>query len=72
MNRPPFIPEFWNAIYEVLRQTKTMLYWPSSADPRCCIAQVNADADFLKRVEEALGPPAIVTCGAEIEVCHNR
>jgi hypothetical protein len=68
VNRPPFTPEFWNAISEVLRQTPTALVWPGyPSRPSYCVANPDFAANLPADYVETWGPPAFVTCGAEIE-----
>lgn len=70
VNRPPDYeesPQFWNAIFEVLRQTHTFFIWPSSGErPQYCIAHPDFVANVPPLLIERLGEPAIVSSGAEI------
>jgi hypothetical protein len=64
VNRPPAMLEFWDALYEVMRQTPTVLFWPG--EPGCCVTESYVDllpADFS---EKAGQEPVIVTSGAQI------
>lgn len=71
INRPPSydsFPEFWNALFDVLSRTKTVLVWPGEGPhPTSCIANrtfaEELPADFI----EHMGMPAIVCSGAEID-----
>lgn len=59
------MPTFWDATYEVLRQTPTIVVWPGR-DPSYCVAQLDYEkfvpADYI----ESFGPPVIVNCGVAI------
>jgi hypothetical protein len=71
-NRPPSysgFPKFWNAMFEILRQTRTIIFWPAAKGPhpRCCIADLALVPDLPSDLTNALGKPAIVSSGAEIE-----
>jgi|ERR1700728_176149 len=71
-NRPPSysgFPKFWNAMFEILRQTRTIIYWPAAEGPhpRCCVADLTLVPDLPSDLTNALGKPAIVSSGAEIE-----
>src|SRR5208282_669947 len=44
-NRPPSysgFPKFWDAMFEILRQTRTIMFWPAAKGPhpRCCVADL--------------------------------
>jgi hypothetical protein len=73
-NRPPeyrSFPEFWNAMFEVLRETYTVLFWPACESvPHCCVA--NPKMHVSRDVVAALGEPAFVSSGAEIEAAMTR
>jgi hypothetical protein len=73
-NRPPdyhSFPEFWDAMFDVLRQTHTLLFWPADGPiPHCCLA--NPDMLVSAEVINALGEPAFVTSGAEMEAAVDR
>jgi len=71
-NRPPSysgFPKFWNAMFEILRQTRTIIFWPAAKGPhpRCCVADLALVPDLSSDLTNALGKPAIVSAGAEIE-----
>lgn len=71
-NRPPSysgFPKFWNAMFEILSQTHTILFWPAAKGPhpRCCVADPALLPDLPSEWTNALGKPAIVSSGAEIE-----
>ena|ERR1700722_8283646 len=71
-NRPPSysgFPKFWNAMFEILRQTRTIMFWPAAKGPhpRCCVADLALVPDLPSDLTDALGKPAIVSSGAEIE-----
>jgi hypothetical protein len=76
INRPPAyesFPQFWDALYEVLRQTCTVLVWPGEGPhPTSCVANrafaEELPADFI----EHMGMPAIVSSGAEIDAAIGR
>lgn len=76
INRPPCydsFPEFWNALYDVLSQTKTVLVWPGEGPhPTSCVGNrafaEELPADFI----EHMGMPAIVSSGAEIDAAIAR
>jgi hypothetical protein len=71
-NRPPSypgFPKFWNAMFEILCHTPTILYWPAAKGPHpsCCVADPALLPDLPGEWTNALGKPAIVSSGAEIE-----
>jgi hypothetical protein len=70
-NRPPSysgFPKFWNAMFEVSSQTRTILFWPAGGSrPHCCVADPALVPDLPSDLTHALGKPAIVSFGAEIE-----
>jgi len=70
-NRPPSysrFPRFWDAIFEILSQTRTILFWPEGGPrPHCCVANGALLPDLPSEWANALGKPAIVSSGAEIE-----
>jgi len=76
VNRPPsyeYFPEFWDAMFDVLRQTRTMLLWPAGGPrPYCCVANPAMTPDVPSNLIEALGEPAFVTSGAEIDAVMER
>jgi hypothetical protein len=69
INRPPTyesFPEFWAALYEVLRQTCTVLVWRAEGQS-CCTANPEfmrelASSDFFADLA-----PILVSSGAEID-----
>jgi hypothetical protein len=67
VSRPPFVPEFWDAMFEIMRQTRTFLFWPDSDPPQCCIANPDIIHDLPEGMVEALGEPVFASSGAEIE-----
>jgi len=70
-NRPPSysgLPKFWNAMFEILSQTRTILFWPTAGPrPHRCVADPALVPDLPSDLTNALGKPAIVSSGAEIE-----
>ena len=70
INRPPTYdhrPEFWNALFEVLRQTRTFLMWPDDGPgPTYCIANVDLEKEFPAEYIADFGRPAVISCGADI------
>jgi hypothetical protein len=53
VNRPThydYFPELWDALYDVMRQTRTILFWPTNSGC-CCIANAafaaELPADFV-------------------------
>jgi hypothetical protein len=75
-NRPPdygYFPEFWNAMFEVLRQTRTVLFWPAGGPkPHCCLANPDMTPQVPASLIDAIGEPAFVTSGAEIDAVLER
>ena len=68
-NRPPSyaFPQFWEAIYAVLRQTWTMICWPADEDEtQCCVANEEILATWPESMKASLGVPVVVRSGAEI------
>lgn len=70
-NRPPSysgFPKFWDAMFEILSQTRTILFWPAGGPrPHCCVADPALVPDLPSDLTDALGKPAIVSSGAETE-----
>jgi hypothetical protein len=72
INRPPFTEWFWNAMFEILRQTRTFLMWGSVTDaPGYCVANPDWQSYMPPDLFEDDGPPAMVLCGADIEAAIN-
>ncbi|MGA8652219.1 MAG: hypothetical protein WB677_16690 [Xanthobacteraceae bacterium] len=75
-NRPPsyeYFPEFWDAMFEVMRQTHTVLVWLADGPkPHCCVANPAMIPDLPSDLIEALGQPAFATSGAEIGAVLER
>jgi len=76
VNRPPSFeafPEFWNAMFEILHQTRTILFWPDDGPyPTYCIANPVLVTDPPPILIEIMGEPAIVSSGAEIDAAISR
>lgn len=76
INRPPdyeTFPQFWEALFEVLRQTKTVLFWPGDPPhPIWCIANQNFLGDLPALMIDDMGKPAIVHSGLEIVEALER
>lgn len=70
VNRPPShsaFPQFWDALFDVLSQTRTILLWPAGEGrPPYCVANptlaLGLPSDFL----EDMGNPILVASGADI------
>jgi hypothetical protein len=75
-NRPPgygYFPEFWNAMFDVLQQTRTVLFWPADGPkPHCCLANPDVIPHLPASLIEAIGEPALVTSGAQIDALLER
>jgi len=72
INRPPFTERFWNAMFEIMRQTRTFLMWGSVTDaPGYCVANPYWETYMPPKMVEDDGPPAMVLCGADIEAAIN-
>jgi hypothetical protein len=70
VNRPPFGPEFVEALFSVLRQTPTVLFWPGvGPHPRACVADASVIAELPPDMIESLGNPTVVSSGAEMDDC---
>ena len=68
IHRPPFVDWFWNAMFEIMRRTKTFLMWGSANDaPGYCVAHADWESYMPTDMVEDDGPPAVVLCGADIE-----
>ncbi len=70
VSRPPGMPAFWQAIYEILRQTRTVLLWPG--DPCSCVANPDLAANMPADYVEDRGQPVFVTSGQEIVDAISR
>jgi len=66
VNRPPSAPEFWNAMFEVLRQTRIYLFWPAPGRPSYCVANPDWRSYIKPDFVEDNGEPAMISSGAEI------
>ena len=67
VHRPPDLPWFWDAIFDVLRQTRTFLVWPAPGPgPDYCVANEGWKAYIDHEMVEDMGEPALVRSGAEI------
>ncbi|MEW6437338.1 MAG: hypothetical protein AB1508_09265 [Pseudomonadota bacterium] len=74
INRPPSygdFPEFWEALYNVLRQTRAFCVLAGvREDPNCCAANpeaVNEPPEPVMEIAEARGGPRLVSSAAELE-----
>jgi hypothetical protein len=68
VQRPPDFVEFWDAMFQVMKETGTLLVWPG--EPFCCVADA-AVLDELPEgfVEEAIkrgGSLPVVSSGQEL------
>ena len=61
VNRPPFAPAFWAALYEVMRQTSTLLYWPGPDEGCGCVANADALEHVDPDMAEELGQIPVLT-----------
>ena len=60
-------------MFEILAQTRTILFWPAGGPrPHCCVADPALVPDLPGDLTDALGKPAIVHSGAEIEAAIVR
>ena len=67
VHRPPDLPWFWDAIFEVLRQTRTFLVWPAvGPGPPYCVANEDWKSYIGEELTEDMGEPALVRSGADI------
>jgi hypothetical protein len=75
-NRPPsyeHVPEFWEAMFEILVQTRTIMYWPAGGPlPHCCIANPAMIPGVPADLIDALGEPAFVSSGEDIQAVFDR
>ena len=66
-------PEFWNAMFEVLLQTHTVLIWPAGGPkPYCCLANPDMIPQVPQDFIESFGEPEFVASGAEIDAVMER
>lgn len=76
VNRPPSfeaVPQFWNAMFEILRQTRSFLIWSSAGPyPSYCIAHPELIVSPPPALLADFGKPAIVGSGAEIDAAITR
>jgi hypothetical protein len=65
VSRPPNSPAFWVNVFNILRDTGSVLYWPGGGQ-----ASLVVSADAVEHVPldfiEALGKPSVVVSAAEI------
>jgi hypothetical protein len=72
VGRPPSHPAFWNALFEIMRATPTVCFWPGvGPHPRACVADKSVIAELPPSMIESLGEPTVVSSGAEIVRCIN-
>jgi hypothetical protein len=65
--RPPWVPEFWDAIFDILRQTQSFLVWPAGGPgPIYCVANPDWQSYLPADLVESMGPPALVAAAEEI------
>lgn len=71
INRPPSykgFPEFWNALYDVLRQTRTFCVLVGVRTyPNCCAANAVVVDKMPADLVEERGGARLVASGAELE-----
>lgn len=77
VTRPPalsYFPTFWDAMFEVMRQTRTLLQWPAGeeGEPPYCVANLALVPDLPSEFIEHFGSPQIVSSGAEIDAAIER
>jgi hypothetical protein len=69
---PPDTPEFWGAIFEILRQSRSYLVWPAAGPlPTYCVADPDWRSFLPDKDFEHLGPPALVGSAAD-SAGHRR
>lgn len=67
VNRPAASPEFWQAVFEILRQTPTLLLWPGGEHP---VVGSPATLQHLPAdVAETFGVPIIAVSPDQIRAC---
>jgi hypothetical protein len=64
VNRPPD-GVFWQAIFEILKGTRTFLVWPAPDPPTHCVANPDLEG-YVDSQLEHMGVPAFVRSPAEI------
>ena len=70
VNRPPFVPAFLDALFEVLCLTPTILVWPDAPpNPSACIANLEVFANLSPELRASFCNPPLVSSGAEIDAC---
>jgi hypothetical protein len=70
IDRPPLVPSFLNALYDFLKQTRTVLVWPGGGPhPSACVADAAVIGDLPEDLVESFGTPTVVSSGAEIGTC---
>jgi hypothetical protein len=66
--RPPGDIGFWDAMYQLMKETGALLYWPG--EPLCAVTDAavleELPAGFVEEVVERDGPIPIVTSGQEL------
>jgi hypothetical protein len=68
INRPPGyegFPEFWDAVYDVMRQTRTFCFSPDGK-PDCCVANPDIVDKVPAGVADESGRAHLVSSGEEI------
>jgi hypothetical protein len=58
VNRPAGSPELWRGIWDILRQTSSVLYWPGGG---CIVGHASVTAHLPLDMIKALGTPAVAT-----------
>jgi hypothetical protein len=70
INRPPnyaYFPEFWDALYDVMRQTPTFCFAVLGSTHTYCVANPDAVDKLPADLPGKLGETRLVSSGAELE-----
>jgi hypothetical protein len=69
VSRPPGDEHpFWQALFDLMRQTPTVLYWPA-ADDAAVVADESVIAHMPPDMIESVGRPTVVGTALEIGEC---
>jgi len=72
VNRPPsydYLPGLYDALFEILRQTRTFLFWLAAegGGPHYCVADADLIPPLVAQFGHYMGEPVLLASGADIE-----
>jgi len=72
IHRPPsydYLPKLYDALFEIMRQTRTFLFWPApdGGGPDYCVADAALIPPLVAAFGHYMGKPVLLASGADIE-----